>query len=88
MTSSISWELYRTFLGVLEHGSLSAAARALVQFLLSPAVQREIEPIALGLLAGADPHDHVEHLQDDEGGDRVVDQDVEDALDLDPQLGG
>lgn len=29
MTSTIGWELYRTFLGVLREGSLSAAARAL-----------------------------------------------------------
>jgi DNA-binding transcriptional LysR family regulator len=29
MTSNISWELYRSFLGVLDHGSLSRAARAL-----------------------------------------------------------
>jgi len=29
MTSDIGWELYRSFLGVLNHGSLSGAARAL-----------------------------------------------------------
>jgi DNA-binding transcriptional LysR family regulator len=29
MTSNIGWELYRSFLGVLDHGSLSGAARAL-----------------------------------------------------------
>lgn len=29
MASDIGWELYRSFLGVLNHGSLSAAARAL-----------------------------------------------------------
>ena len=29
MTTDIGWELYRSFLGVLNHGSLSAAARAL-----------------------------------------------------------
>jgi DNA-binding transcriptional LysR family regulator len=29
MTSDIGWELYRSFLGVLDHGSLSGAARAL-----------------------------------------------------------
>jgi DNA-binding transcriptional LysR family regulator len=29
MTSDIGWELYRSFLGVLTHGSLSGAARAL-----------------------------------------------------------
>jgi DNA-binding transcriptional LysR family regulator len=29
MTANIGWELYRSFLGVLDHGSLSGAARAL-----------------------------------------------------------
>jgi DNA-binding transcriptional LysR family regulator len=29
MTPDIGWELYRSFLGVLNHGSLSGAARAL-----------------------------------------------------------
>ncbi|MCA6215497.1 LysR family transcriptional regulator [Ideonella sp. B7] len=49
MTSSISWELYRTFLGVLEHGSLSAAARALD--LTQPTVGRQLAALeqALGL---------------------------------------
>ena len=38
-----NWDLYRTFLAVLEHGSLSAAARALG--LTQPSVGRHIDEL-------------------------------------------
>jgi DNA-binding transcriptional LysR family regulator len=43
MTSSPSWDLYRTFLGVLDEGSLSAAARTLG--LTQPTVGRHIDAL-------------------------------------------
>jgi DNA-binding transcriptional LysR family regulator len=50
MTSTIEWELYRSFLGVLRSGSLSAAARQLG--VAQPTVGRHIAALeaALGLL--------------------------------------
>jgi DNA-binding transcriptional LysR family regulator len=49
MTSDISWELYRSFLGVLNHGSLSGAARALG--VAQPTIGRHVAALekALGL---------------------------------------
>jgi DNA-binding transcriptional LysR family regulator len=49
MASNISWELYRTFLGVLNEGSLSGAARALG--ITQPTVGRHVAALekALGL---------------------------------------
>ena len=49
MTSDIGWELYRSFLGVLKHGSLSAAARELG--VAQPTVGRHIAALekSLGL---------------------------------------
>lgn len=49
MATEIGWELYRTFLGVLKHGSLSGAARALD--LAQPTVGRHIAALekSLGL---------------------------------------
>jgi len=49
MTDDISWELYRSFLGVLREGSLSGAARALG--LAQPTIGRHIAELeqALGL---------------------------------------
>jgi DNA-binding transcriptional LysR family regulator len=43
MTSSIGWELYRTFLAVLQEGSLSGAARALG--LTQPTVGRHVDAL-------------------------------------------
>lgn len=50
MDSSIGWELYRTFLGVLKEGSLSGAARALG--ITQPTVGRHVAALeqALGVL--------------------------------------
>ena len=50
MTSTIGWELYRTFLGVLDEGSLSAAARALG--ITQPTVGRHVAALeqALGVV--------------------------------------
>ena len=50
MTSSIEWELYRAFLGVLREGSLSGAARALG--VAQPTVGRHVAALeaALGLV--------------------------------------
>jgi DNA-binding transcriptional LysR family regulator len=50
MTSTIEWELYRTFLGVLREGSLSGAARALG--VAQPTVGRHVAALeaALGLV--------------------------------------
>jgi DNA-binding transcriptional LysR family regulator len=49
MATDISWELYRSFLGVLRHGSLSGAARALD--IAQPTVGRHIAALekSLGL---------------------------------------
>jgi DNA-binding transcriptional LysR family regulator len=49
MTSSIGWELYRSFLAVLEHGSLSGAARTLG--VAQPTVGRHVAALekSLGL---------------------------------------
>ncbi len=49
MTSDIGWELYRSFLGVLKEGSLSAAARALG--VTQPTIGRHVAALekALGL---------------------------------------
>src|SRR5262245_10075463 len=49
MADEIGWELYRTFLGVLQAGSLSGAARALD--ITQPTVGRHISALeqALGL---------------------------------------
>jgi DNA-binding transcriptional LysR family regulator len=49
MTSNIGWELYRSFLGVLDHGSLSGAARALG--VAQPTVGRHVAALekSLGL---------------------------------------
>lgn len=49
MTSDIGWELYRSFLGVLDHGSLSGAARALG--VAQPTVGRHVAALekSLGL---------------------------------------
>ena len=49
MNSDLPWDLYRTFLAVLETGSLSAAARALA--LTQPTIGRHVEALeaALGL---------------------------------------
>jgi DNA-binding transcriptional LysR family regulator len=49
MASDIGWELYRSFLGVLRHGSLSAAARALG--VAQPTVGRHVAALekSLGL---------------------------------------
>jgi DNA-binding transcriptional LysR family regulator len=49
MTSDIGWELYRSFLGVLNHGSLSGAARALG--VAQPTVGRHVAALekSLGL---------------------------------------
>lgn len=49
MASTIGWELYRTFLAVMEEGSLSGAARALG--LTQPTVGRQVSSLekALGL---------------------------------------
>jgi DNA-binding transcriptional LysR family regulator len=43
MSEEPSWDLYRTFLGVLEHGSLSAAARELG--LTQPTVGRHVDAL-------------------------------------------
>ena len=50
MTSSVEWELYRAFLGVLREGSLSGAARALG--VAQPTVGRHVAALeaALGLV--------------------------------------
>ena len=50
MTSTIGWELYRTFLGVLDEGSLSGAARALG--ITQPTVGRHVAALeqALGIV--------------------------------------
>ncbi|KQU76937.1 MULTISPECIES: LysR family transcriptional regulator [unclassified Rhizobacter] len=50
MTSKIGWELYRSFLGVLEEGSLSGAARALG--ITQPTVGRHVAALeqALGVV--------------------------------------
>ncbi|MBV8604841.1 MAG: LysR family transcriptional regulator [Pelomonas sp.] len=50
MTTKIGWELYRSFLGVLEAGSLSGAARALG--ITQPTVGRQVAALerALGLV--------------------------------------
>ena len=50
MTSNIGWELYRSFLGVLEEGSLSGAARALG--ITQPTVGRHVAALeqALGVV--------------------------------------
>lgn len=50
MTSNIGWELYRSFLGVLKDGSLSAAARAIG--CTQPTVGRHIDALeeALGVV--------------------------------------
>ena len=49
MTPNIGWELYRSFLGVLDHGSLSGAARALG--VAQPTVGRHVAALekSLGL---------------------------------------
>ncbi|MEB1529471.1 LysR substrate-binding domain-containing protein [Xanthomonas sp. WHRI 7945] len=47
MDSAIGWELYRTFLAVLEEGSLSAAARALA--LTQPTVGRHVAALEKAL---------------------------------------
>jgi DNA-binding transcriptional LysR family regulator len=49
MASNIGWELYRSFLGVLDHGSLSGAARALG--VAQPTIGRHVAALekALGL---------------------------------------
>jgi DNA-binding transcriptional LysR family regulator len=49
MTSNIGWELYRSFLGVLDHGPLSGAARALG--VAQPTVGRHVAALekSLGL---------------------------------------
>ncbi|HYN63798.1 MAG TPA: LysR family transcriptional regulator, partial [Candidatus Limnocylindrales bacterium] len=47
MASSIGWELYRSFLGVLQEGSLSGAARALG--LTQPTVGRQISALEAAL---------------------------------------
>lgn len=47
MTTSIPWDLYRTFLHVLDAGSLSAAARALG--LTQPTVGRHVSELEAGL---------------------------------------
>ncbi len=47
MDSEPSWDLYRTFLGVLEHGSLSAAARELG--LTQPTAGRHIDALEAAL---------------------------------------
>src|SRR5207247_3664006 len=51
------------------------------------AVEREVEPLALDLHGYAQPHDEVEHLEDDVGRHRVVDEDDQDAFDLVDHLG-
>lgn len=69
-TPDIGWELYRTFLGVLEHGSLSAAARNLG--ITQPTVGRHIEALekAFGLTlfirsqTGLVPTDAAKSLQE------------------------
>jgi DNA-binding transcriptional LysR family regulator len=47
MTADIGWELYRSFLGVLEHGSLSGAARALG--IAQPTVGRHVAELEKSL---------------------------------------
>lgn len=71
MTNAIGWELYRSFLAVLEEGSLSAAARALG--LTQPTVGRHVSALeeALGLVlftrsqAGLLPTEAALALRDD-----------------------
>src|ERR1700744_3282345 len=50
------------------------------------AVEGEIETIALHLFGDAQPDSDVDNLQDDEGHDRVVDDDRNHALDLIDEL--
>lgn len=71
MLENLRWDLYRTFLAVLEEGSLSAAARSLA--LTQPTVGRHISELesALGLSlftrsqTGLLPTDAARALQDD-----------------------
>ncbi|MEG0557667.1 MAG: LysR family transcriptional regulator, partial [Comamonas sp.] len=46
-TTEIGWELYRTYLGVLEEGSLSGAARAMG--IAQPTVGRHVDALETAL---------------------------------------
>lgn len=50
MNKNIGWELYRSFLGVMQHGSLSAAARALGS--TQPTIGRHITELERALNVG------------------------------------
>jgi hypothetical protein len=51
-------------------------------------VQREIETVALDVLADAQPDDQIDDLEDDQGHDHVVDKDRADADELIDDLAG